>query len=1422
MSFTTAPSTTPPALRRLLAAAVTCGVVASSALLPVTASAAPPEVPTILGPDSSGGTPLDGSPELQWAFLPDATGYEAQIDNDPTFASPEYKVSTVNTVAVVDKALDAGTQHLRVRARNAAGEWSAWATSEFVVTRTAGPVLTAPADHDPAWQGTGARPGFLPQPGEPPVLRWNPVPGATSYTVEIATEPEFISPTRVTTTSSAYVVPNLQAPDVEYHWRVRATLADKIFSEWSWTRSYVLGALDRPTLVAPLDGERIQEVVLEWAPVAGASRYDLQISTDEDFQTFAHRATNLVSTRYSPATTIGNGDYYWRVRALDADGNASAWSHAIPRVVGTSPGGEPELSPVELSEPAEFTRDWREAPQLLHPEDTTGQSNVPVGDDFYYQWAPVPLASRYQLYVSTDPTFSSVKACATTSATTYVPTKDTCLPKSEGTRYYWYVVALDSPSNVPSLRSEIHSFVYSPEAFTFLNPAGLGAELSRPTIEWEAMQGVESYSVSIYRGETRLTGTTTRSTSWTPAGELDVDPTDALHVRISATRRSGAQTPVQRSDSFFFAPDKFSSALAPGEPSQPAPSVQAPQLEWGQVPDAAHYRIRVRNTANDVWFIDSSTDITNTKWTYTSATSASTAFSAPGVYEWYVRAFDADGDVIFDGYQTAHSTFEILEPAAVQGQQVAVSGLAADAGNVCDKNLDRSRTDWCDGLPTTPVLDWEPTPEANYYKVWVSRDSDFTSGIVYGGVETANTRWIPTDALPDSEAGAAYYWFVQACANGVCSPSPAKVVDPAKHAFRKTSPKVELLTPAQSDVVDTRQVTFRWTDYLTTNLTHEHQHRNSAAAQPAPATPSPEYSDQAARAYEIQISQHPEFRTILDSDTVDQTTYTSPSKIYPEGELYWRVQALDGNGNKLGWASAPRSFTKKSPTVTGLSPRGGAVHASAHAEMVWDHLPLSQAYNLQIAAVRTGEISPVADNNFNETTLKVRATNLKRNRYTGTAGTIVPPSAAGETYLWRVQQVMAGGSLGPWSEPEQFVVRATAPEQVSPAQDGVVGPRSAVLRWLRIDGAAQYRVALRQVGTTSTTTVTTKGIAWAVPTALKASTAYEWRVEALDASNRAVGTSAWTQVKVAGPPAVVTPPRITGDLVLGGRLDVVAPVWDDPAVTNSYEWRRNGRAIAGANLPTYTIGVTDVGATITVVVTGTSAEAGSSSVTSSGVAPAAGPGPVVASAPVLPSKVVVGREVVPVAPVWVDEEVTVKWQWLRDGKSISRATKSTYTPTRSDVGTLLQLRATGTLPGRVATVTLSAPVGVWATTSTPPTRVPPTGGGSGTGTTPPAAAKKNTTTKISTPKKLRLKGKKRTKAKITVTVRTADGKAARGKVVLRVKGKKIGTGTLKANGKVKITTKALKRGTHRITARYAGTATTKASTSKAVKLRVVK
>ena len=108
------------------------------------------------------------------------TDFSIQIDNDPSFSSAEVNENTKNTRYVPTKNLSRGTQYWRVRGTKN-GVSSSWASGSFTVSPVSVPVGTYPTD--------GA---VLPQPDSPPLLRWLTSRGATSYTVEVDGDADFI------------------------------------------------------------------------------------------------------------------------------------------------------------------------------------------------------------------------------------------------------------------------------------------------------------------------------------------------------------------------------------------------------------------------------------------------------------------------------------------------------------------------------------------------------------------------------------------------------------------------------------------------------------------------------------------------------------------------------------------------------------------------------------------------------------------------------------------------------------------------------------------------------------------------------------------------------------------------------------------------------------------------------------------------------------------------------------------------------------------------------------------------------------------------------------------------------------------------------------------------------------------------------
>jgi surface-anchored protein len=110
-------------------------------------------------------------------------------------------------------------------------------------------------------------------------------------------------------------------------------------------------------------------------------------------------------------------------------------------------------------------------------------------------------------------------------------------------------------------------------------------------------------------------------------------------------------------------------------------------------------------------------------------------------------------------------------------------------------------------------------------------------------------------------------------------------------------------------------------------------------------------------------------------------------------------------------------------------------------------------------------------------------------------------------------------------------------------------------------------------------------------------------------------------------------------------------------------------------------------------------------------------------------------------------------------------------------------------------------------------------GAAPTPTQPPAAGKAVSQVEVKVKPK-RLTPGKRGKVEVAVTVPQSPGAGATGKVVVRVGGKKIATGTVRADGRTVVRLPRLKAGKHRIKVVYKGDAgTEKSSTTQVVKVR---
>ncbi len=179
-------------------------------------------------------------------------------------------------------------------------------------------------------------------------------------------------------------------------------------------------------------------------------------------------------------------------------------------------------------------------------------------------------------------------------------------------------------------------------------------------------------------------------------------------------------------------------------------------------------------------------------------------------------------------------------------------------------------------------------------------------------------------------------------------------------------------------------------------------------------------------------------------------------------------------------------------------------------------------------------------------------------------------------------------------------------------------------------------------------------------------------------------------LKVAAGTLSLNPtPTVSGTSKVGQTLTASAGSWD-PGVTLTYQWLRDGVAIAAANKNTLQLTTDDNSKLITVEVTAT--KTGYATVKKTSTAVKVEPGTqTVAPTPTVSGTSKVGQTLTASAGSW-DPGVTLTYQWLRDGVSISGAASESYVLTPGDVGRIVAVRVTGTLAGYVTAAKLSAKV----------------------------------------------------------------------------------------------------------------------------------
>ena len=410
---------------------------------------------------------------------------------------------------------------------------------------------------------------------------------------------------------------------------------------------------------------------------------------------------------------------------------------------------------------------------------------------------------------------------------------------------------------------------------------------------------------------TQVDTATTHATSYAPKGQtrLARGPTRG-HLYAETAEETKSLAPVLTFTIAGTPPPTGAAALTPLSPSSNVLFNGAPALTWEPEPSAAFYRVHATKPGGNVLI---NTGLFEAPMAFPAMTDITSELKRPGIYTWWVTAHTVTG---VENSSGPSSTFEIRQFTPAEGHQVALGGRALDANNPGQTPCTPT-TGVCT-VPSTPVLKWDRAPGTAFYIVYVSEDPSFSNLLepTTSLPATTNTMYMPALdnrdwTYADNQTERPYYWFVRPCrAVASAAPDLSAWRAPRSTRFFKKSPPV---TGLQSTLTKKTEVTFAWNNYYRDPTSMNSADKWGQTGEPLP---------QSAMKYRIEVATDSSFSpsAVIDFAEVDQTTFTTVAKIYPNRTYWWRVQAIDSDGNGLTWSTQEVSFLRESPAIPLVAP----------------------------------------------------------------------------------------------------------------------------------------------------------------------------------------------------------------------------------------------------------------------------------------------------------------------------------------------------------------------------------------------------------------------------------------------------------------------------------------------------------------------
>ncbi len=404
---------------------------------------------------------------LTWRPVIGAVTYNVSIATDSQLASLVNGSPTSTSASSVTPAfpLQSGvTYYWAVTPVDAAGDIGVrspifsftWVWPSVATNLTVSDLIGANEVKDRVYGSPFATAAFVPQ------FHWSPVPGATSYEIEINSDRDWAASSKVCCGDKILgppFTPVVTLPNNRYYWRVRAYDAAGNPGHWveaagSFVKTFdnvCFSELTQNCVAAPgpsIRGLHVQDgsganvthgatstPIVVWDPVPGASSYAWAVAPDSGGKCMwvdSSAGTTPVNawTPMSELMSFGGkvippgGSYCFALRAVtdnDVNGNpvygdltqlANAFTYTAPSGGVTSLTNSDYLTPTQGS---------------VVPE-------MP-----FFVWSPVAGAAAYEIVIANDQSFTDIVDACYTPIAAYAP-RNTY--PDQTTTYYWVVLPL--------------------------------------------------------------------------------------------------------------------------------------------------------------------------------------------------------------------------------------------------------------------------------------------------------------------------------------------------------------------------------------------------------------------------------------------------------------------------------------------------------------------------------------------------------------------------------------------------------------------------------------------------------------------------------------------------------------------------------------------------------------------------------------------------------------------------------------------------------------------------------------------------------------------------------------------------------------------------------------------------------------------